>query len=474
MQGDRTWGARVPGIDAPAAASPTHSLGGRSGWYLVAEPARLLGDSTAVPRPYMEYSLSHPWAPPVASQQQPRAVPWYNRPLEDFSAPRAAGAATALPTLPNDYLRLEPAAAHCVHNDATAGAVPSAALQHDAEDRPAAPGAAQPAEVPEDEVICISDDDEPLASTAPLDERPFEREPASRGHNGLALPADAGAHSGDEEEADDDAPPRSGGRYSRYFGVSKYPRCKTKKYRAQVRHNGKRYEGGMHSSPQEAAHTYDALVREHKLPNPLNFTNDAGPAAPVLPVRTAPPRSGYFGVHMSGRAYKVETEHLGKRYYGGRYTSPQEAARAYDALVREHKLPKPLNFPTDAEPAAAERIVEEEEEEPQGQVDSAGAVRGRYPKRKRKSFASEACTQDGVLMPPATPPATTLMTSILRRARLRNARGTPLVRRPPLRPALPQSPSRQRQSSLPQSSRRLRLRLAPSLRAWRPSSAASH
>jgi hypothetical protein len=61
--------------------------------------------------------------------------------------------------------------------------------------------------------------------------------------------------------------------------------------------------------------------------------------------------SKYTGVkwHTTLNRWEVVVEHKSKKGYGGRFTDEEEAARAYDRIVIEQKLGKPLNFSTNGD-----------------------------------------------------------------------------------------------------------------------------
>jgi hypothetical protein len=144
-----------------------------------------------------------------------------------------------------------------------------------------------------------------------------------------------------------------------YTGVSK---SGSEKFRAQIRIKHKQINLGRFSTAKEAALAFDrAIVHHGFLSSRLNFPgglpkdDDEYEALmnPNKKRRLAPANtSGYSGVYKRGRRFRARIGVGGKRKSLGTYSTPKEAAVAYDRAVVQHKLSSDkLNFP--AGPAAS-------------------------------------------------------------------------------------------------------------------------
>ncbi len=101
-----------------------------------------------------------------------------------------------------------------------------------------------------------------------------------------------------------------------------------------------------YTSPEQQGRSCIGLPRQFAPPP------EPEPAEPVN-VRQKPSRrqshTGYMGVKRvvkgEGVRYEASVYHEGKARYAGTFHTPEEAARARDAKVRELGLKRKLNFP---------------------------------------------------------------------------------------------------------------------------------
>lgn len=134
--------------------------------------------------------------------------------------------------------------------------------------------------------------------------------------------------------------PKPSNNTSGYKGVSFMP--KHNRWRTSV---GTKHVG-VFNNPEEAARAYDAVaLKKYGEFAVLNFPNDIIEFIPN--VLGSDNTSGYRGVSKSSK-YKwvVELGINGNKYRLSGFSNPQDAARAYDELARQHLGDKAkLNFP---------------------------------------------------------------------------------------------------------------------------------
>ena len=136
---------------------------------------------------------------------------------------------------------------------------------------------------------------------------------------------------------------------------------------------------GSFDTEEEAARCYDDAVRKHRGPgapvnfpvpgsgerqavkgqqiNQYSFDTKGAPAVNQYSSRQRKPNpsSRHKGVHWNRqqRKWQVTISVDGKSRFGGRFRDEEEAARAYDAALRERRVPNPeVNFPV---PGSGER-----------------------------------------------------------------------------------------------------------------------
>ena len=137
-----------------------------------------------------------------------------------------------------------------------------------------------------------------------------------------------------------------------YNGVSK----KGRKFKVQIRAEGKQKYLGMFACAKEAALLFDRAVIQYKLPRSLLNYPDGLPIDdedydeimnPHKKRKLASTNtSGYNGVSKERKRFSARIKINGKRKHLGAYDTPKEAALAYDRAVTHHKLPaSKLNFP---------------------------------------------------------------------------------------------------------------------------------
>ena len=138
-----------------------------------------------------------------------------------------------------------------------------------------------------------------------------------------------------------------------YTGVYK----KRQRFRAQIKIDRKTIRLGIYDTPKEAGLAYDRAVVQHNLaPSRLNFPNglpldDKDYDALMNPTKKRRLRpsntSGYNGVGKTVRqGFKAKITVDGSMKYLGIYSTPEEAAFAYDRAVVKYKLASSkLNYP---------------------------------------------------------------------------------------------------------------------------------
>lgn len=129
---------------------------------------------------------------------------------------------------------------------------------------------------------------------------------------------------------------------------------KTGKWLAEIHAAGSQRYLGQFDTPELAARAYDsAALHQFGEFARLNFPADAKPEAPRRCVHN---RHGYRGVsyyaHYRGESkWRAVITVKGKTTSLGYYPTIEEAARAYDRAVLEHRGPgHHVNFPREAEP----------------------------------------------------------------------------------------------------------------------------
>lgn len=102
---------------------------------------------------------------------------------------------------------------------------------------------------------------------------------------------------------------------------------------------------GLFGSPEEAAHAYDAMaIKRYGEFARLNFPNDIIEFHPKIIM--CDNTTGYRGVSKDGNKWTAEFCIQRKRYRLCSFLTPQDAARAYDELAKQHLGDKAkLNFP---------------------------------------------------------------------------------------------------------------------------------
>lgn len=119
------------------------------------------------------------------------------------------------------------------------------------------------------------------------------------------------------------------------------------RWEAQIKIGGDSLRLGRYLTQREAAQAYnDAAIRyfgEFAKLNDLSLLTDEQD----VPITASVPQSSYRGVYRHKQMGKWHTQIMVNRrkYSLGLYDSETEAARAYDAYVKEHNLSRPLNFP---------------------------------------------------------------------------------------------------------------------------------
>lgn len=130
---------------------------------------------------------------------------------------------------------------------------------------------------------------------------------------------------------------------SRYKGVSFHKRVR--RWHAQITTSGKTVSLGYFDTQSDAALAYNtAAIRVYGDQACINVVRP-DPNEAAIPRKKR--YSQYHGVsyrpeQSRWRAYVIIGS--ARKYLGG-YATEDEAARAYDAFVKEHDLDRPLNFP---------------------------------------------------------------------------------------------------------------------------------
>jgi hypothetical protein len=142
---------------------------------------------------------------------------------------------------------------------------------------------------------------------------------------------------------------------SGYKGVSLDKRIG--QWRAYISHAGKRWELGRHPTRERAALVHDCVARHlHGEFAFLNFPDvDTYPFHAADFLKGHVPASRFRGVQYNRQAsaWFAAINVDGKRSHIGRFTTEEDAARAYDAKAREmHGAKARLNFPNDDRPPA--------------------------------------------------------------------------------------------------------------------------
>ena len=138
---------------------------------------------------------------------------------------------------------------------------------------------------------------------------------------------------------------------------------------------------GTYDTPKEAALAYDREVVQHKLPSsklnypdglPIDDEDYEEFMNPKKKGRLASNNTtGYTGVYKRGTRFMAKIKIDGKERYLGTYSTPKEAALAYDRAVVQHKLPSSkLNFPNDYTTSSEDDESSDEESEASSSSDS--------------------------------------------------------------------------------------------------------
>jgi hypothetical protein len=130
----------------------------------------------------------------------------------------------------------------------------------------------------------------------------------------------------------------------KFMGVSKI----SKKYRAQIKVDGKTKNLGTMDTAEAAAKAYDVEAIKagrpaSKLNYPENVPNDYVPKKKKLRSTNT---IGFRGVVKMGLRYKAQIQVKSKMSHLGMFATPKEAAIAYDrAAIEFGRLKEELNFP---------------------------------------------------------------------------------------------------------------------------------
>jgi hypothetical protein len=162
-----------------------------------------------------------------------------------------------------------------------------------------------------------------------------------------------------------------------YNGVYK----SRKKFRAEIRIDGKKRSLGSYDTPKEAALAFDRAVVQHKLPSSkLNYPDglpidDEDYEELMHPQKKrrlgSTNTSGYTGVYKNRKRFTAQIKIDRKQKYLGSYDTPKEAALAYDRAVVQHKLSSSkLNFPNDYTTSSEDDESSEEESDDSSSSDS--------------------------------------------------------------------------------------------------------
>lgn len=131
---------------------------------------------------------------------------------------------------------------------------------------------------------------------------------------------------------------------SQYKGVSL--NRKVNRWQAHIKKGDERRYLGLYDSEQDAARAYNAAARHYF--GPYAHTNDVPDDNwSMTDLAVASKSSQYRGVHFdapSGK-WKVQIQVNSAKKFIGRFTTEEDAARAYDAYVTVNGLHFPLNFP---------------------------------------------------------------------------------------------------------------------------------
>lgn len=118
-------------------------------------------------------------------------------------------------------------------------------------------------------------------------------------------------------------------------------------WRAEIRANGARLNLGQYEAPEDAARAYDSAARRlHGAFAALNFPDSGG--STFAGFRSLPARSriGYRGVSGYPGRWQAEIRVQHQRYFLGTFSTPEEAAIAYDdAAFRLRGVKAIVNFP---------------------------------------------------------------------------------------------------------------------------------
>lgn len=140
---------------------------------------------------------------------------------------------------------------------------------------------------------------------------------------------------------------------SNYVGISFHK--ETNKWRASVVNNKKQYWLGVYSTIEEAIITYDTFVVSNGFLNTINRPEKTEEylSSELAPLLKIPVYKKYLNSNRQYRGitktrfntFSAKIWHNRKTVCLGNYSTPEEAARAYDAYVVANGLKRDLNFP---------------------------------------------------------------------------------------------------------------------------------
>lgn len=146
-----------------------------------------------------------------------------------------------------------------------------------------------------------------------------------------------------------------------------------RRFKAEITVNSKRKSLGRYDTAKEAALAFDAAVHKFKLEAyRLNYPNGLPIDDPDYDEFMNPEKrqrlqanntSGYRGVYKMKKKFQAKINVHNKTKYLGAFSTPKEAAVAFDEAVIEFKLPSyKLNFPNDYDGSLYWEIVRDDDE----------------------------------------------------------------------------------------------------------------